>query len=86
MPMVTIRDFNLGSYYVPSDVKGGICVDIGANVGSFMSTFGSDFSQVFLCDAQPFFLYLEIVSPCFRLWSYCPVTLSISKSTDWIPT
>lgn len=29
-----IRDFNLGAYAIPEDVRGGVCLDIGANCTS----------------------------------------------------
>lgn len=37
---------NLGSYIVPDDVKGGICVDIGANVGNFFKKYKDYFSKI----------------------------------------
>lgn len=30
-----IKNYNLGNYIVPDDTKGGVCLEIGANVGSF---------------------------------------------------
>ncbi len=27
-----IRNYNLGNYTVPDDTKGGVCLEIGANV------------------------------------------------------
>ena len=41
-----IRESNLGYYNIPNDVKDGICVDIGSNVGSFFSTYHNFFSKI----------------------------------------
>ena len=43
---VKIRSKNLGHYKVPNEVKGGICVDIGANVGSFIEQHSDYFSVI----------------------------------------
>jgi len=43
---VTIREQNLGHYTVPEDVKGGTCVDVGANVGNFTDTHKNYFSLI----------------------------------------
>tara|TARA_E500000318_G_C3561662_1_gene213723 strand:- start:1866 stop:2531 length:666 start_codon:yes stop_codon:yes gene_type:complete len=44
--IVIIRESNLGYYNIPNDVKDGICVDIGSNVGSFFSTYHNFFSKI----------------------------------------
>jgi len=43
---VNIRKMNLGRYLVPEEVKGGVCVDIGANVGSFTEKYKDYFSLI----------------------------------------
>ena len=43
---VKIRKNNLGHYIVPQEVKGGVCVDIGANVGSFIEKYLEHFSLI----------------------------------------
>ena len=35
-----------GDYYVPEQIKGGICVDIGANCGSFLLKYCNFFSKI----------------------------------------
>jgi len=42
----TVSPHNLGNYTVPPDSKGGTCIDIGANVGSFSKTYANHFSLI----------------------------------------
>lgn len=56
--MVNIRDYNLGNYTVPEEVFGGICVDIGSNVGSFLSGYSDRFSII---------NYYEPYSVCYNI-------------------
>lgn len=37
---------NLGKYEIPNDVRGGICLDIGANVGNFFNKHADFFSCI----------------------------------------
>ena len=43
---VNVRDYNLSSYLVPEELKGGKCVDIGANVGCFTDKYKDFFSII----------------------------------------
>lgn len=43
---MNINIHELGAYYVPDSVKGGICVDIGANCGSFSLKYANLFSKI----------------------------------------
>ena len=52
-----VRDFNLGAYAIPSDVEGGICLDIGANVGCFSQRYRDVFSTIH---------YFEPLPQCFE--------------------
>lgn len=40
---MNINHNNLGRYEVPKDTKGGICLEIGANVGNFFNTYKDHF-------------------------------------------
>ena len=42
----TVSPHNLGNYVVPPDSKGGTCIDIGANVGSFSKAYANHFSLI----------------------------------------
>lgn len=53
-----IRNSNLGSYIIPEDVKNGICVDIGANVGSFIKKYFNYFKEIY---------YFEPIIECFNI-------------------
>jgi len=37
---------NLGKYHVPQSVKGGVCLEIGANVGNFFSKYKDFFKKI----------------------------------------
>jgi FkbM family methyltransferase len=50
---VSIPSFNLGSYIVPEDAHGGKCIDIGANVGSFISTHADKFKKLHFYEPYP---------------------------------
>jgi len=39
-------------YTVPEDVKGGVCVDIGANCGSFTEVYKEYFSKIYFIEPQ----------------------------------
>jgi FkbM family methyltransferase len=53
-----IRDHNLGHYIVPDETSGGICLEIGANVGSFTEKYANHFSVIH---------YYEPLTECFNL-------------------
>ena len=53
-----IKSHNLGNYYIPSDTKQGICLDIGANVGSFFTLNSDHFSVIH---------YYEPVVECYNI-------------------
>lgn len=55
---VKIREHNLGNYVIPEDVMGGVCVDIGSNVGSFFSEYHNFFSKIH---------YYEPYKPCYEV-------------------
>jgi len=55
---VKIETFNLGDYAVPEDARGGVCVDIGANVGSFLEKHAAKFSKVH---------FYEPIEQCFNI-------------------
>ena len=40
---MNIKYNNLGTYEVPEDTKGGVCLEIGANVGNFFNTYKDHF-------------------------------------------
>ena len=50
---------NLGKYHVPSDAVGGICIDIGANVGNFFD----QNAHMFSC--------IHYYEPVDENWEYC---------------
>lgn len=43
---MNINISHLGDYYVPAECKGGICVDIGANCGTFSIKYSNFFSKI----------------------------------------
>jgi FkbM family methyltransferase len=45
-------DINLGNYIVPSDIKNGICIDIGCNLGDFTKKYENFFSKIYYVEAQ----------------------------------
>lgn len=51
-------DYNLGGYYVPDDVKDGVCVDIGSNIGCFFEKYASFFSKIY---------FYEPYKPCYEI-------------------
>lgn len=53
-----IRNYNLGNYIVPDDTKGGVCLEIGANVGSFTKKYQNHFSKLH---------YYEPLIECFNI-------------------
>lgn len=55
---VIIRSYNLGYYNIPSDCKKDICIDIGANVGSFILSQQSNFKTIH---------YYEAFEDCYNL-------------------
>jgi FkbM family methyltransferase len=52
-PSISIPSHNLGDYTVPQDAHGGICVDIGANVGSFLAAHADKFDKVHFYEPYP---------------------------------
>jgi|GEM_PF-2442177 len=58
-----IREYNLGRYVVPKDARNGICIDIGANVGSFINKYASFFKLIH---------YYEPLEQCFRICQNLP--------------
>jgi FkbM family methyltransferase len=53
-----IPENNLGTYIIPKDVNGGIAVDIGCNVGSFLKRTHNIFSLIH---------YYEPIKECFDI-------------------
>ena len=41
-----VKKHNLGHYTVPKDTKNGVCLEIGANVGSFTTKWADHFSKI----------------------------------------
>jgi len=60
MKYITIPEHNLGNYQIPEDCKREVCVDIGANVGSFTSTYADQFEKIY---------FYEPYKPCFQIVS-----------------
>jgi FkbM family methyltransferase len=56
--MININQYNLGNYIVPEDTLNGICIDIGANVGSFFKKYISHFSKIY---------YYEPITQCYNI-------------------
>lgn len=52
------RDHTLGDYFVPEDCHGGVAVDIGSNVGSFLERYAQTFSKIH---------FYEPIKSCFDL-------------------
>lgn len=51
---------NLGNYIIPDDIKNGVCVDIGCNLGDFTKKYENFFSKIYYVEAQTdLFLNLE---------------------------
>ena len=55
---MNIRNHNLGNYIVPHETLGGVCLEIGANVGSFTKKYANHFSVIH---------YYEPLTECFNL-------------------
>lgn len=47
-----IHSCHLGSYYVPSTTKDGVCVDIGGNTGQFSLKYKDFFSKIHIYEPQ----------------------------------
>jgi FkbM family methyltransferase len=45
-------DTNLGDYVVPSEIKNGICVDVGCNLGDFTKKYENFFNKIYYIEAQ----------------------------------
>lgn len=43
---------NLGNYIIPIDTRGGVCIDIGANVGSFLKKYFQFFDKIYFYEPQ----------------------------------
>jgi FkbM family methyltransferase len=51
---------NLGNYIVPNEVKNGICIDVGCNLGDFTKKYNDFFKKIYFIEAQTeLFLKLE---------------------------
>ena len=55
---MNIKPYNLGNYIIPNEVKNGVCLEIGANVGSFTEKYQNYFSKIH---------YYEPLKECFDL-------------------
>lgn len=53
-----IKSHNLGNYTVPNDTKNGVCLEIGANVGSFTEKYKNHFKKIH---------YYEPLTECYEL-------------------
>src|SRR5258706_14905011 len=49
---VRISPHTLGRYVVPEAARGGVCVDVGANVGSFVDAYRAFFGQILYYEAN----------------------------------
>jgi FkbM family methyltransferase len=56
--LLQIPKNNLGNYIIPKDVVGGLAVDIGSNVGSFLKQSYHIFSEIY---------YYEPIKACFDI-------------------
>lgn len=56
--MINISKHNLGSYIVPYDTAGGVCIDIGCNVGSFLQKYVHHFKKIY---------YYEPITECYKI-------------------
>lgn len=54
---ISLPDHNLGNYFVPAEALNGKCVDIGANVGSFLIAHASKFQKIH---------FYEPYQPCYE--------------------
>ena len=52
------RDYTLGNYFVPEDCRGGVAVDVGANIGNFEEKYGEFFSKIH---------FYEPIGSCYEL-------------------
>jgi FkbM family methyltransferase len=43
---------NLGNYIVPDEVKNGICIDVGCNLGDFTKKYDGFFNKIYFIEAQ----------------------------------
>jgi len=50
--MNQIHSEHLGNYFVPQDIKNGICVDIGGNTGQFSLKYKNFFKQIHIYEPQ----------------------------------
>ena len=53
----SIRQDNLGNYTVPEELRGGVCLEIGANVGSFTDKYKDFFGLIH---------YYEPITDCYN--------------------
>lgn len=53
-----IKEHNLGNYIVPQETKNGVCLEIGANVGSFTTKWANHFEKIY---------FYEPLSECFNI-------------------
>jgi FkbM family methyltransferase len=57
---MNIRKHNLGNYIVPADTENGVCLEIGANVGSFTKKYSNHFRLIH---------FYEPLLECFNITS-----------------
>ena len=58
MKNINVRSYNLGLYEVPHETFGGVCLDVGANVGSFLKKYVNHFRKIH---------YYEPLDRCFKI-------------------
>lgn len=73
MANINISEYNLGEYFIPIECQKDVCVDIGANVGSFTLAQAQSFKTVH---------YYEPFEPCFNLIKQ--KTNNMANVTGWM--
>lgn len=58
MPLISIPEHNLGGYIIPQECNKNVCVDVGANVGSFTLSQVGNFNSIH---------FYEPFEPCFNI-------------------
>ena len=77
--MVTVNK-HLGRYEVPTDTKGGVCVDIGANGGMFFTTYAAHFSRIYFY--EPLKEAFEVASQRAKAYPHIEgFNVAVSKET-----
>jgi len=72
MTTINISEYNLGEYSIPIDCQKDVCVDIGANVGSFTLEQAQSFKVVH---------FYEPFEPCFNIVK--DKTKTLGNVTGW---